>query len=340
MLQMFLALVQTLLHLQTVEAMHSCHKILPQYNVSDETLANAVNFHYHGGSLAVQQKVWDHGSLSHFDGRFMPSNLELPLKRQPNDKRSCWVDNTILPKRKSCLFDVLGPIVAHCRSPMSSFGTGDEEKRFCLHGSRERQPFLVSIGSNDLWDFETAVLSTGKFKRVHVFDCTLGGDGQPKRMPQSLANRVTFYPWCLAEKTYTAKSGRKYGNYTQLMALTKETSAPELLKMDIEGWEWEVLPSLLRTGVSRDIMPRQIAFELHVRTFPAAEKIAPPSFWRAKTPGEVTALMAMLFAHNYVLIDRRDNAACPHCSEIVVADICTRDGDRTATKRRAVSDVS
>ena len=150
-------------------------------------------------------------------------------------------------------------------------------------------------------------------------------------MPHSIANRVKFYPWCLAEKTHTAESGRQYGDYTQLMALTKERRAPELLKMDIEGWEWEVLPSLLRIGVSRDIMPRQIALELHVRTYPAARKIAPPSFWRAKTPGEVAALMAMLFAHNYVLIDRRDNAACSHCSEIVLADICSRNGDRTAT---------
>ena len=95
--------------------------------------------------------------------------------------------------------------------------------------------------------------------------------------------------------------------------------------MDIEGWEWEVLPSLLRTGVSRDIMPRQIAFELHVSTYPLAAKIAPTSFWRTKTPGEVAAFMAELFAYNYVLIDRRDNAACPHCTEIVLADICARE---------------
>ena len=73
------------------------------------------------------------------------------------------------------------------------------------------------------------------------------------------------------------------------------------------------------------------SIHLHVRTYPFARKIAPPSFWRTKTPGEVAALMAMLFAHNYVLIDRRDNEACSHCSEIVLADICTRKGDRTAT---------
>ena len=321
---MCLALVHTLPHLQTLQAVHGCRKILPQYDVSNHSLADAVNFHSNGGSLAAQQAVWDHGSLLNFSATSrMVLNPQLPGDHNSKTRlESCWIDNTVLPTRERCFFDVLGPIVAHCRSGMSSFGKGDEEKRFCLSEDRER--FLISIGSNDQWGFEEAALSTGKFDRIHVFDCTLKGDGRPKRMPRSIANRVKFYPWCLATNTYTARSGRRFGNYTQLMALTNEKRAPELLKMDIEGWEWEVLPSLLHSSVSRDIMPRQIAFELHVSTYPLAAKIAPPSFWRTKTPGEVAALMAELFAYNYALIDRRDNPKCPHCTEIVLADICTR----------------
>ena len=41
----------------------------------------------------------------------------------------------------------------------------------------------------------------------------------------------------------------------------------DVLKMDIEGMEWEVIPNLLQTGLLRDV--KQFSVELHIGRKPA-----------------------------------------------------------------------
>ena len=309
--------------------------------VDDGAMLHAVNFHRHGGSLEAQQAVWNRGSMEGFDPKVENGQPHLPMK--PQDRpykhlRACWPaadtrNGASAPA--GCFFDVLGPIVARCRGGMTSIGNADQEKRFCMGGSKpsnrsrsgsggrsRKARVLFSIGSFDSWDFEKGAMLLGAFDRIHVFDCTLPGDGLPKLMPPELRPHVRFHPWCLGATTHIAEStGRRFGSYVDLWRLTGEDAPPELVKMDIEGWEWEILPTLLASGQAH-LLPLQIAVEVHAQTYRPALKVGPKSFWRTKTPGEVAALMAKVFAMGFVLIDRRDNALCQHCTEIVLYNLC------------------
>ena len=351
----------------------------PHCPLDDATFAGARDaweraaaFHRGGGSLAIQQAIFDHGTLPLFNEALDNVMAHLPSTVRPNavargandgtahphararDKLvQCWdAESGSTPPRhagRTCFFDVVGPIGPACRAGnMTSFGEGDEEKRFCMPSAEPAAPgrgaagraaaaahaprVLFSIGSNDQWDFELAAVRGGAFDRIHVFDCTLPGDGLPRKMPASLEGHVAFHAACLAPEAHTeavkdVAAGtqarvRRYETYETLVGLANETTPPELVKMDIEGWEWKMLDAL--TGGAPRLRPRQLAFELHALTWAPARRIAPSDFWRAKTPGEVAALMAMLFERGYLLIDRRDHPWCPHCTELVVADVCAR----------------
>lgn len=59
---------------------------------------------------------------------------------------------------------------------------------------------------------------------------------------------------------------RAYLSYIELLTLTGEARGPELIKMDIEGWEWSVLHAMAAgaSGWPQHTRPLQIAFELHL----------------------------------------------------------------------------
>ena len=295
---------------------HSCSP-LDAFVGTHKAIRSAAAFHRGGGSLQVQAALLNQGTKKDWnEGRG-----DLPPKLPP------WKCDR--SRGQACYFDSAGPIGPFCRSNMTTFGAGDEEKRFCLVHRQQAKAarVLFSIGSNDQWQFETTAILNGAFDHVHVFDCTLPGDGLPKAMPKSIEAHVTFHPYCLAKKPHEepamdGKPRKRYTTYESLVRMAGVGSAPELLKMDVEGWEWEVLQTI--TSGPRRQRPRQIAFELHVVTWAPKYHIAPPDFWRAKTPGEVAALMAGLFERGYLLIDRRDNDECHTCTEIVVADVCER----------------
>mmetsp|Transcript_43112 Transcript_43112/g.63413 ORF Transcript_43112/g.63413 Transcript_43112/m.63413 type:complete len:125 (-) Transcript_43112:48-422(-) len=118
--------------------------------------------------------------------------------------------------------------------------------------------------------------------------------------------------------------------------------------MDIEGWEYSVLTCMIEAN---EMLPFQIAVEFHWSTggvggpiwgakpLPAEmqnshqfavdksfEKrgymspYADPPTYSYKTPGEIGALGIMLFLKGgYLVVDRKDNADCLHCSEFLMA---------------------
>ena len=85
---------------------------------------------------------------------------------------------------------------------------------------------------------------------------------------------------------------------------------PALLKMDIEGFEWSLLPAMLASQLA----PTQIAVELHLQT-PMQQL---PWFGRYKAPAEILALGAMLNRAGYVVAHRQDNRVCPWCTELLL----------------------
>ena len=102
-------------------------------------------------------------------------------------------------------------------------------------------------------------------------------------------------------------------SWPSILKLLKAKEAPLYLKMDIEGYEYEVLRSIVDDG---SLMPAQIALELHFRT---NMRLLP---WhpRRKGTAELATFMEYLHRHGgYFLVDRHDNPFCMHCTEILVS---------------------
>jgi len=148
-----------------------------------------------------------------------------------------------------------------------------------------------------------------------VFDCTVD-----VRIPQALARRVKFFKVCLGDANFRTDDGREFLDWRSLQTLA-QVPAATFMKMDIEGFEWVVLPNIIQSAAKHlsetgeDIFPSQIAFELHYLS--QFGELA----WsgRDKSAGEILAFFNYLFyTGGYLVSDRRDNSLCKHCTELVM----------------------
>ena len=204
-------------------------------------------------------------------------------------------------------FDALGPVVQCPVSLLQSFGQGDDEKRAC--GSPVESPCTVlSIGSNNQWGFERAVAAAAPACHIHTLDCTVSAT-----VPPSLRSRVTFHSICLGEEDQTLADGSRYLSWGTLVRKLG-IEAPPMLKMDIEGFEWDVLESIVRSGST--LLPFSISVELHVWT--EVKQVAWQGRWRSVHETS-TWMREMLSRGGYTLVDRHDNPLCSYCSEVVLA---------------------
>jgi hypothetical protein len=216
-------------------------------------------------------------------------------------------------------FDMMGPVVNGCKK-IHKFGTGDEEKRVCWSSELSKPGCVVySIGSNDQFGFETSVAQQTPCM-IHTFDCTVPN---PRNIPQAYRDRIAYHAICLGSKQETTSDGKRFETLAGITELVGKRAT--FLKMDIEGFEWDVLPAIISSAVSaittsspKDVFPTQIAVEVHYLT--QMEQLS----WRGrdKSAGEIFALFNYLFySAGYAVIDRNDNPFCPHCSEIVLARV-------------------
>ena len=179
-------------------------------------------------------------------------------------------------KHNNTRFDALGPVLQCPPQLMNTFGTGDETKRFCglnvnkarkdgrgesKHAPRRDEKreraaggraagecVIVSIGGANKWGFELEISRKMPHCHIHTLDCTVDG-----RVPAEIRSKVTFHKVCLGirDETVRASRGNMY-NKKGTEIRTKRWSTwckeagiikqPDVLKMDIEGYEWEVQP--------------------------------------------------------------------------------------------------
>uniref|UniRef100_A0A7S3JWW0 Methyltransferase domain-containing protein n=1 Tax=Aureoumbra lagunensis TaxID=44058 RepID=A0A7S3JWW0_9STRA len=213
---------------------------------------------------------------------------------------------------------------------LKSIGIGDGEKRFCLSSVPSQDPrsiryvsetncVIVSIGSNNRYDFEESILKESAC-RVFTFDCTVDPI-IPKEL--SATHRHFFYKICLGTEDKIDNDGKKYMTWLSMTKLMN-ASQPGIivaLKMDIEGWEFSVFESMQQEP---HLVPRQIACELHGRTwskyhapyFQGGNKVQTiPNFKSKFLPAFMLSIQSHLHLH---LADRNDNPKCPHCTEILL----------------------
>lgn len=213
------------------------------------------------------------------------------------------------PKQHS-IFDFLGPVIQCPGDLLKSYAKGDDEKRVCA--VMAEPCVVISLGSAGRWDFEIAFMQKNPMCQIHTFDCY-----NPGKVPAHLAGSVHSYSKCIG--THDAViGGRQFLSWTSILALIGATSAPTVLKMDIEGFEWSVIRSMVVSSPLH-LLPTSISFELHTSTH------IPEIGWkpRPRQGPEVALFMEYLMKYGYLLVDRHDNPFCRHCTEIVVARVIT-----------------
>ena len=117
---------------------------------------------------------------------------------------------------------------------------------------------------------------------------------------------------------------RNFLTWKQIAEYATENGARSvgLLKMDIEGWEYDAILQI--RDVEEMYRPLQLAVELHLATFTAFEA---PEF--RPVPGNSTMstcpkrtfhqfIVNELPKAGYAIADRNDNPFCAHCSEVLL----------------------
>ena len=182
---------------------------------------------------------------------------------------------------------------------------GDGGKWVCgVETLMQRKGCVVySFGSNGDTEFEAAVLATTKCE-VHVFDPTLGQDAlaklakQPKIHFHAIGLGPTDEQVNMTDHTMTMGVQR---NYTMDL-LTLQTIMRilnhkwlDVLKIDIEGFEYAVLQQLMKT--SRPTLPvTQMLVEFH--------------YWenqRRTMPSDIVATMKALTSNNFRVFSTEPN---------------------------------
>lgn len=105
-----------------------------------------------------------------------------------------------------------------------------------------------------------------------------------------------------------AQMKRRFVTYATLLNMINLKHNPDYFKMDIEGYEYEVMETIIADEAT---MPLQISFEIH------------------NHPGRVlSALVNTYHRGGYDMIDRHDNPYCSDCSEVVLAKTRCEDEPR------------
>ena len=210
-------------------------------------------------------------------------------------------------------FNRLGPIGPKCKFPMESYGLGDQEKRACGLKILEKEAvhhecIVFGFGSYNQWEFEEAIFDKTICK-IFTLDCFFDTATVPKR----ISERTTFIPVCIGGKDeiLNIKNKQKtFITYTTLLKRLNITHSPTFVKMDIEGYEYDVIDSMLQ---GEDLLPLQIAVEIHNHH-----------------NGKLPKMLDTLQSKGYDLIDRHDNPYCDDCSEVVLAKTrCSKDESRS-----------
>mmetsp|Transcript_27085 Transcript_27085/g.45026 ORF Transcript_27085/g.45026 Transcript_27085/m.45026 type:complete len:299 (+) Transcript_27085:65-961(+) len=235
-------------------------------------------------------------------------------------------------------FNLLGPVGPACKNLEVFGGSGLqkryrdlESKRACGLSTVEAPCWVVSVGNANRWEFENAVHASTPC-HIAVYDCTVA---LSVVVPMKLRDRVSLHRVCLGETHVPKKSiafevlnvslsGRmsyskadsqmEFVNYSMLLERGGVLKPPVLLKMDIEGFEWQVLPSLLASGA---LAPEQIAMELHYQT--QMKQLS--WFGRYKSDAEMLALGMLIRRSGYLIAHRADNLVCKWCTELLLVRI-------------------
>lgn len=200
----------------------------------------------------------------------------------------------------------------------------------------ESDCIIYSIGGNNWWQFEQDALKKTPC-HIYTFDCT----GPMERFDIPQDPRLHFHHVCLGhvyepapdqpcqKKGEDEKNGKCGETWTlqQIQNHFGHTTI-DLLKMDIEGWEYQIFESWpLARDLDQYVLPMQVLVEIHfdtsfpeLRALPATEKRAIP-IWQWKRAPQIVRLYERLADMGYTSVERDDNSRCACCTELTLVRV-------------------
>ena len=139
---------------------------------------------------------------------------------------------------------------------------------------------------------------------VHTFDCTISSTSctsaaRKKCKPEygyshQIEHRLWFHPWCISAAD--GVPDKRYKTMSKIYSeLGHNRSRLSLLKIDIEGFEWEMLQDW---QPSDPWLPEQVSGELHCTTAPR------PDRYRMLSIGETTVFLQHFHRIGYRLAEQ------------------------------------
>jgi hypothetical protein len=217
-------------------------------------------------------------------------------------------------------FSLFSPII-HCPSegkvPQRFGGRGDGGKLICADMLLAAPGCTVySLGSNNDYTFERSILDSTSCQ-VITFDCTVDGS--------RIDTRHTFVKKCIGSQKRADADPDKWTTLESAV-LALGHKAIDLLKIDIEGAEYDVIGGWGAPPDAQQHLPRQIAMEIHYKDLyygtPALGNASDVSnlVWplHEMRLADLALFMMHLANMGYAIASREDNELCDHCTELTL----------------------
>jgi hypothetical protein len=180
------------------------------------------------------------------------------------------------------LWDVFAPFYS-CPLMERVGSVVDGGKWMCArrHLLNKEQCNIYSLGSNGETSFEVAILADNPGCKIHIYDHTLTG----KRLQKSQSVKgAELHLEGMASEAQLKGLANQPGNFTSLMRSMRNNHIKwlDVLKIDIEGWEWPVFAELLAS--TSEIPITQVLIELHAERIVRFGKDL-PSGWETTEAG-------------------------------------------------------
>ncbi|PSC71017.1 Histone H4 [Micractinium conductrix] len=204
-------------------------------------------------------------------------------------------------------FNLFNPILRCPRGGLVRLGNDDDGGKFICGDERLQKPgcLIMSIGSHGQYDFEEAVLKDTACE-VHTFDCTWEGKEIHKQ-------RHKYHKICVGDKS-EARDGLQFQTLPDIIKSLGNRPV-DLLKMDIEGFEYEVTSGFKIQDSCH--FPHQISLEVHFKNLYSLTPFAHKrNHWdnmiwpmHQLSLGELGVFFSHFSNLGYAIVSRDDNLA-------------------------------
>jgi hypothetical protein len=231
-------------------------------------------------------------------------------------------DGLLTPTAGTDLYqDVTVSMYVHTKIVHLSDGSGQEIKYYAaIDAIKEKGlDFIVySAGNAGQPSFELELAKLGA--KVFSFDCTIDGKKE--------WTTFTFHKWCIGEGNNSGLVKGEVSAYVKGNDMSKAEFYPlreirrklghkriDVLKMDIEGFEWDMMEREIVNGKDEDL-PDQLLFELHGEG--TGGQYVPVRLSKGKNRHAVNRLLLALHDRNYRLMNWEKNNGDGHAAEFAM----------------------